>query len=114
MQTTTHLLVLVLVVRSAHQAPQSRLFELVNGRSVTKLNLATPTWAASPSITPHLSILPVSVALKLQMDTCVRCLRDGGADGAASVVLLLDEVEDCAGGDAVLEQVNLLIKYTIH
>lgn len=39
------------------------------------------------------------------MDSCVRCLRDGGTDAAASVVLLLDEVEGCAGGDAVLEQV---------
>jgi hypothetical protein len=41
------------------------------------------------------------------MDSCVRCLRDGGAD-AASVVLLLDEMEGCAGGDAVLEQVCYL------
>ncbi len=41
------------------------------------------------------------------MDSCVRCLRDGGADAAAaSAVLLLDEVEGCAGGDAVLEQVT--------
>lgn len=48
------------------------------------------------------------VPFKLQMDSCVRCLRDGGADGAASVVLLLDEVEGCAGGDAVLEQVGIV------
>jgi hypothetical protein len=41
------------------------------------------------------------------MDSCVRCLRDGGAD-AASVVLLLDQVEGCAGGDAVFEQVLYL------
>jgi hypothetical protein len=42
------------------------------------------------------------------MDSCVRCLRDGGADGSASVVLLLDEVEGCYGGDAVLEQVFIV------
>lgn len=54
-----------------------------------------------------------SFADRDQMDSCVRCLRqgvEGAADCGSAVVLLLDEVEGCAGGDAVLEQVCIQVQ----
>lgn len=73
--------------------------------SIVKLLVCSPEGLKQPDFAHNTRVAwPVRVSSS-SMDSCVRCLRDGGADGSASVVLLLDEVEGCYAGDAVLEQV---------